>query len=304
MSVYSLAFKYVASLMKKGDDKIHQNNIDRKDIKVTVCQFQNKKKSNLLNVVQNQYSIKGQLQPLIFDCHGGGYFYSDKDNNLYFNKWLAEKGYVVVAPSYTLLFKATIKQMMQEIFEAFSYVLKHAEEYHIDLKNIYLTGDSVGAHLVFLLVAINQSDELQKEFEVNQLPIQFKKIAVNNPVCYTERIQMVPDKPSIDKGAHKWLMKKLCGKRNSAHLYLYDACSIDKLIRYLQVIPPTFITSSLGDTMFYSQAMDLEKLLTSNGHNVKTYVVPDKTFSHVYNVLAPDDERSASVNQSLVDFFH
>lgn len=302
---YSCCFHLVNKVMKRKDDKIHKHNKFIDGIKIsTVNYVGDKSKYHLMDFYQNDSSVKGIKQPLILQCHGGGYFYGTKDTYIYFNNWLASQNYVVAAPSYTLLFKAGLQQMMQEIFQAFSIAISNIDKLNVDKNKIYLTGDSVGSNLALLFLAINQSNELQKIYGVKHLDVDIKKVFLNNPVCYAERIPMMPKKPHFDKKAHEWFMSKLCGIDYRVPNDIYDTNSIDKYIKYLNKLPSTFVTTSTGDG-FNALSKEVYQLLKNKGFDVSINDLQDKTYGHVYNILVPiDDKRSVDINNKIVSFLN
>ena len=51
------------------------------------------------------------------------------------------------------------------------------------------------------------------------------------------------------------------------------------------------------------QAIRLDKDLSNRNIDHIYFCLEDQTVPHVYNVLAPQDERSMKINEKIVDFF-
>ena len=106
------------------------------------------------NHVLDVYSpaMTNKKLPVIVEVHGGGYISNKKVCNRPHGQWLAAHGsFKVVNVEYTLIPEATVAQELQEITAAIAWVEDHADEYGFDTKNIFLTGDSSGGHLVLLM---------------------------------------------------------------------------------------------------------------------------------------------------------
>ncbi|MDD4312239.1 MAG: alpha/beta hydrolase [Eubacteriales bacterium] len=94
------------------------------------------------------YAAKGESTlPLIVYAHGGYYVGDDKLDFTYYCQSLAARGYVVANINYQLAPEGRYPTQMLQVDEALRYLLSRAEEYRIDPANIFLGGDSAGAHL-------------------------------------------------------------------------------------------------------------------------------------------------------------
>ena len=98
--------------------------------------------------VLDVYAAKGESTlPLIVYAHGGYYVGDDKLDFTYYCQSLAARGYVVANINYQLAPEGRYPTQMLQVNEALRYLLARAEEYRIDPANIFLGGDSAGAHL-------------------------------------------------------------------------------------------------------------------------------------------------------------
>lgn len=99
--------------------------------------------------------IEGKRGCMMF-AFGGGFKWGDRDNKGYipYFHFLASQGYCVVSIDYRLglrnpgenkSLKKAIDIAVEDLFDATSYVLKHAEEWNIDKNMILAGGSSAGA---------------------------------------------------------------------------------------------------------------------------------------------------------------
>jgi acetyl esterase/lipase len=109
--------------------------------------------------------------PTIFFIHGGAWITGRKEsiNNNRFHKainLLRDEGYTIISPEYTLaeVGKSPFPSCIIDVNDAIVWVKAHAEEYHIDLKNLGIWGESAGAHLA-LMNAIRSSYAFDSTFE-------------------------------------------------------------------------------------------------------------------------------------------
>lgn len=109
--------------------------------------------------------VKGRY-PIVVQIHGGGWTLGDKDDNIGYCEFLASKGYVSVAINYTLAPKAPHPKQERIVFEAFRWINEHVGEYGGDPQNIFLSGDSGGAHLAATVANVCTNKKAQEIFGV------------------------------------------------------------------------------------------------------------------------------------------
>ena len=67
---------------------------------------------------------------------------------------LAEAGFTVINASYRLAPNHHFHAQIEDVALIVQWVIDHAEEYHLDLDNLFMIGDSVGAHLASMYCCI------------------------------------------------------------------------------------------------------------------------------------------------------
>ena len=91
--------------------------------------------------------VQGKL-PVIIDVHGGGWVYGDKDVYQFYCMALARRGFAVVNFTYRLAPDYIFPSSMEDTDLVVRFVLSHADQYGFDLSNVFMVGDSAGAHMV------------------------------------------------------------------------------------------------------------------------------------------------------------
>lgn len=99
-----------------------------------------------------------QKSPIILFFHGGGWMVGRKEsiNMFRFNESIAqlrESGYTVISPEYTLASsgKSPFPSCIIDAYDAVDWVLKNADEFHLDVSNFGVFGESAGAHIALMV---------------------------------------------------------------------------------------------------------------------------------------------------------
>lgn len=106
-----------------------------------------------------------EKHPVVIFYHGGAWIGGAKEaiNINRFNgaiNQLREKGYAIVSANYTLASQenSPFPACIIDAFDAIKWVENHAEEYHFDLENVGVFGESAGAHIA-LMTAFADANE-------------------------------------------------------------------------------------------------------------------------------------------------
>ena len=106
---------------------------------------------------------EGKL-PVLLNIHGGAWVYGDKKVYAPYCMYLASQGFAVVNASYRLAPKHTFPAPLEDVGAMVEWAVDYAEEYGLDLSNLFLVGDSAGAHLATAYTAIQLNREYAKAF--------------------------------------------------------------------------------------------------------------------------------------------
>jgi acetyl esterase len=85
--------------------------------------------------------------PIVFYVHGGGFRFLSKDTHWIMALSFARAGYLVFNVSYRLAPRHPFPAAVEDIAEAWLWMLKHAAEYGGDLSRVVVAGESAGANL-------------------------------------------------------------------------------------------------------------------------------------------------------------
>ena len=113
--------------------------------------------------------------PAIFNIHGGGYVAGSKEYSRSLSKELAKAtGSIVFNIEYTRSGKAENKYYptpIYEFYQAYKYISENSEFSNmIDYDNIFLSGDSSGAHTAALIANLQTNPHLKTEFNLQGGP--------------------------------------------------------------------------------------------------------------------------------------
>ncbi|HEX2725214.1 MAG TPA: alpha/beta hydrolase, partial [Beijerinckiaceae bacterium] len=91
--------------------------------------------------------------PAIIALHGGGWRNAGADVFRHLGPWLAERGYVVFAPTYRLAKagQGSFPHAVHDVRAAVQFVKGRADEWRIAADRIALLGESAGGHLATLV---------------------------------------------------------------------------------------------------------------------------------------------------------
>lgn len=236
----------------------------------------------------------------IFDIHGGGWMYGNKELNKHYCKDLAKRGFAVININYHLFPKCSMPTPVQDIFMAFNWVIKDGAKYDLDLSNLFLTGDSAGAHYCALALSILSDSELQELYSVSS-DIKFKGVGLTCGAFDIEGIAKIKLPLAQD------YVRMFVGDKNYKNHKYYKSLTIKN--NKLDNFPPIFMSSAYADfiksnTLGLAKALDEKNIpYTLNFVEKNQRLEKDKKLTHVYNVIAPEWKDSILANDLMCDFF-
>ncbi len=287
MSIFE---KYWEKLVKPMDDKrIATLRVPSLDEQNDIFYTDSDHKHHRLDV----YSPIGAigLMPTIIDIHGGGWYYGDKDLNKIYCLNLAERGMRVVNISYRLTPEVGFIDQIKDIFCALNYIYDNAERYGIDKNNLFLTGDSAGAHLASMVANILEDPASQKAFGVSS-NIKFNAIAYT---CAAFKVSGLATTPIVKSYFKPWI-----GNAKKSPLFPYMDFRAN-----LGNTPSLFITCD-GDFLKNQTIAGYEEY-KAYGNDAELIYFDKKSqtnkLAHVYNVTQTDWPEAIETNDKTVAFF-
>lgn len=230
--------------------------------------------------------------PVVIDIHGGGWMYAEKNLNEYYCKAIADRGYVVFNVSYRLVPDVTVNEQLQDVASALKWIQENMSNYPCDTEHIMLTGDSAGGQLAAYSAVLLQSAELRDIFNTVDAGMKVDALVLTSPVPY------------MKDGALSVYTKLLWGSDYKSKP-TYDYMNLDEIIDYAEM-PPTYLITSIGDTLAHDQTVKTAELFESKDIE---YVLKDyekhngKNLVHVFSVLYPFDDISVITIDEALGFF-
>lgn len=126
--------------------------------------YESKYKSGTLDVFSPEGNTK--LLPTILWVHGGAFVGGDKDDVDEYATQIAEKGFHVISMNYALAPETTYPTQVKQIAEVYQFLQKRSAEYNLDMNQVFLAGDSAGAHMVAQFAMIQTNPEYAKTMKI------------------------------------------------------------------------------------------------------------------------------------------
>lgn len=234
----------------------------------------------------------GDKLPVLVNLHGGGWVYGDKDRYQFYCMSLAQQGFAVVNFTYRLAPEFKFPAPVEDANLVFHWIFEHIEEYGFDVKNIFATGDSAGATLLYQYATICTNSEYADLLGMNP-PENLKLNAILLNCGQYETA--VKDDPND-------LTTALMGD------YLPNGGTPDdlKLINALPYVtenfPPTYLMTASEDFLKEQAPIMLRKLEELNiPHEFKMYGGDDNPLPHVFHCNIKSEDAQAC-NKTECDF--
>lgn len=232
-------------------------------------------KWHLLDVYRPRKAM--EALPVIINIHGGAWVYGDKKVYAPYCMYLASRRFAVVNASYRLAPKHTFPAPLEDVGKMLEWVFHHADEYGLDLSNLFFVGDSAGAHLATAYTAIQLNEDYAKNFPGIKVAKSFipKGLLLNCGVFDMEAewkkqgraltpflTDLLGEKPTVE-----------AVKQMSPAQYMTSD------------FPPVHLTTSNGDFL-RKHSYHLKEVLEKEGVEVvfKEYGVKKKPQGHVFHL--------------------
>lgn len=245
MSVYSELFRRDAA----KNDRIRDAGLSTPSDVIRyddIC-YGSDEKWQVLDVYKPKDSC-GKL-PVIFDVHGGGWVYGDKELYQFYCMDLARRGFAVVNYTYRLAPEFKFPSSLEDTNLAAQFVVNNADTYGFDLNNIFGVGDSAGAHLLGLYtdILINEDYAGRFDFKVPE-GFMFRGLALNCG-CYDVKADGREDR--------LYLIGDLMPDGGTEE----EMDLLNVLLHMNDKFPPTYVMSATGDFLKEQLGMIQAELL-------------------------------------------
>ena len=229
--------------------------------------------------------------PTIINIHGGGLIYGDKELNQNFNAEFARRDFRVVSLSYRLLPSCTFDEQVQDILNALLFIHDHADEYSINLNNVFMTGDSAGGLLTLFTVALTRSERLRSLFNVEDPKIDIKGMGlISSMLDIAQRKDIIDYAPVL----------VLQAKNHIASDFIYEPTRLFDHVLF----PPCFLVTSSED-FIRDDTLKLKRRFDE--FNIMCELMDwerreSKRLEHVFPVTYPKYPESQKTIEAMIEF--
>lgn len=221
---------------------------------------------------------QGKL-PVVIQIHGGGWVYGHKDSYYRYHAMeCAKYGYAVLTINYRLAFDHPFPSMIEDVFAVLHWLKANAEAEALDVDNVFILGDSAGAHITALTALIHQSKELQERYGVQAADIQIKALGLSCGVYDFDRLLNDP----YDMPMRRTLLETIFDRKdfNEHPLYPYASVSMQLSVG----LPPVYLVSSEADPLCPESKQLIQELDGSNAVFKARIFAKDHALPHVFNL--------------------
>lgn len=202
-------------------------------------------------------NLKATSAPTLVYIHGGGWVFGDKNGAI--NSFLpyVKRGWNIVNVEYRMAGTSPAPAAVEDVRCALRWIYRNAAEYHVDTKQIVVTGHSAGGHLALIAGMLPNGTDLDNQCPAGSDEPPIKVAAIVNWFG-------ISDVNEILQGP---------GRRTYAVAWLGSQPDNEAIAR--RVSPLTYVRAGLppiitihGDhdpTVPYSQAVSLRDALTRAG---------------------------------------
>ncbi|WP_423363514.1 alpha/beta hydrolase [Mycoplasma sp. P36-A1] len=145
-----------------NDHRKHNYKIKNVKVKRDVS-YESKYKRNNYDLYLSEQQV--DKTPTLIWIHGGGFMGGDKVSMSSFASKVAQNGYNVVVLNYDLIPNVVYPEPLVQISEFFEYFKTH-NKYNINMDNMFIAGDSAGAHYASQFIAIQNNIEYARMLNI------------------------------------------------------------------------------------------------------------------------------------------
>jgi len=240
-----------------------------------VAYRQNDKDARLDVYVPNNVRNTTSELPAIVWTHGGGWLSGNKSDDAPYFSRLANQGYIVVALNYSLAPGKTYPYAVHQINDAFTFIVSHATQYHINASKLVLAGDSAGAQLSSQMATIYTNPAYAKLVGTQPAALKPRQIAAVILYCGIYKMdKLTQPNPALPK---------IIGWGTDVTVWAYTGSHdlsnpvIKQMSAFYHVtksFPKTFISGGNGDALTNVQSIPFAEELNALGVPVTTLFYP------------------------------
>lgn len=230
---------------------------------------------------------KGKL-PFIINIHGGAFVYGTKETYQFYGMSLAQDDFAFVNITYRLAPQVTFPGELDDIHLAVQWIVQHANDYQLDLDNVFIVGDSAGGQMAMQYTTILTNPAFRALFSYERPALQLRAVAIN---CGGSFLYL----PGAIAGALEAYFPEDIQQQYAQHLRTEEYITQD--------CPPLFIMTASHDFIRDSSVRLSGYLLAKDiPHELHIYGDQDNPKYHVFHCNIRD-EMAHVCNQDELAFF-
>ena len=246
----------------------------------------------------------GDKKPIVLYIHGGGFIKGDKKHRVTVSEYYANEDCFVFSINYRLPPEVDIFGQIADCVSALNYIETLAENYNIDLNNIFITGDSSGACQTTFLAAIKYNDELRVKLGCPEVKVDIKGLMLMSGIYDVEAlVKHIKLFGVIPQTAGMILNFKLKSDLSNLEEYeFYEYMSPSKFVNSNWC--PVFISWAEDDIFCKGQGEAMTDALKKNIENVSTYSAKGIINNHCYHLFLKSNKYAEECMRKSVDFIN
>ncbi len=232
--------------------------------------------------------------PVVMFVHGGGFWIGNKyiirnDINPPTAQRLLANGIAVASINYRLLDRQTIfiKDCLSDGKDAFAYLNKNAESYGFDRNNMFVWGQSAGAH-VALLLGLSDPKDLSGDAELNEFRIKPRATVAWYGVGFSSVSENMSDNKKISLSENLATLEKESNDITSLN-YIDD-----------QDPPVLHLVGDKDSQLLYESSFILRDALTEGGVENELIIVKNAEHSWAGENLEPNLEDISEITSQFI----
>jgi acetyl esterase/lipase len=253
----------------KTTDALKKHALATGIVTISNQQYRSDDKDALLDVYIPEMAVTDAKKlPVVIWTHGGAWLAGDKANAAPYYQLLANAGFIVVVPDYSLAPDYIYPRPIHQLNAAHQYVINNADRFHVDTGNIILAGDSAGSQLSSEIAALITNPQYAQEVGIDPAldPQQLKGIVLNCGIYKMEKLAHPgPDLSKVLLWGDDVTVWAYSGTND------FSSPIIRQMSPYYHVtkdFPATFITGGNGDPLTDVQSKPLAGELQALGVSV------------------------------------
>lgn len=200
--------------------------------------------------------------PVVVYYHGGGWILGSVEiYDRLMREICVKTGCAIVFVDYTKAPEANYSTILDQAYEALSYVQENGKKLNVNLDHLMVGGDSVGGNMA---IAMNFLSQERKGPKIKRQVLYYP---VTSAAMDTSSYKQFGEGPWLTKKNMEWFWKAYCPeahKRSDYHLSPINA-SLDQLKNF----PPTLIMTAENDVL-RDEGEDFARRLMQAGVEVRT----------------------------------